>query len=47
MIHQVGYWYKALNLQIPESVTMTGANYLAPQMQVPDTMNVTMQQPRR
>ncbi len=42
MIHQVGYWHKALNLQIPESVTMTGANYLAPQMQVPDTMNVTM-----
>jgi predicted dehydrogenase len=42
MVHPVGFWYKALDLQIPESVTMTGANYLSPKMQVPDTMNVTM-----
>ena len=42
MVHPVGFWYKALGLKIPESVTMTGANYLSPKMQVPDTMNVTM-----
>ncbi len=42
MVHPVGFWYKALDLKIPQSVTMTGANYLSPKMQVPDTMNVTM-----
>ena len=47
MIHQVGYWYKALDLKIPEAVTMTGGNYLSPKMQVPDTMNVTMLQPEK
>jgi predicted dehydrogenase len=43
MVHQVGFWYAALGLNIPESVTMTGANYLSPRMQVPDMMNVSMQ----
>ncbi|MGE5647277.1 MAG: Gfo/Idh/MocA family protein [Acidobacteriota bacterium] len=47
MIHQVGFWYEALGLNIPESVTMTGANYLSPKMQVPDTMNVSMSQPEK
>lgn len=42
MVHPVGLWYKLLSLNIPESVSMTGANYLSPKMQVPDTMNVTM-----
>ena len=42
MVHPVGLWYKLLGLQIPESVTMSGGNYLSPKMQVPDTMNVTM-----
>jgi predicted dehydrogenase len=42
MIHQVGFWFEALGLSIPHSVTMTGANYLSPKMQVPDTMNVSM-----
>ncbi len=42
MVHPVGFWFKALGLKIPETVTMTGANYLSPKMQVPDTMNVTM-----
>jgi predicted dehydrogenase len=42
MVHQVGFWFQALGLSIPESVTMTGANYLSPKMQVPDTMNVCM-----
>ncbi len=45
MVHQVGFWYKVLNLRIPRSVTMTGGNYLSPKMQVPDTMNVSMEQP--
>jgi len=42
MVHQVGFWYQVLGLSIPETVTMTGANYLSPKMEVPDTMNVTM-----
>jgi predicted dehydrogenase len=45
MIHQVGFWYAALGLNIPKSVTMTGANYHSPKMHVPDTMNVCMHQP--
>jgi predicted dehydrogenase len=44
MVHQVGFWYKVLKLNVPEAVTMNGANYLSPKMQVPDTMNVTMVQ---
>jgi len=47
MVHQVGFWYKVLRLNIPRSVTMTGENYLSPKMQVPDTMNVTMDQPEK
>jgi predicted dehydrogenase len=47
MVHQVGFWHKVLGLKIPRSVTMTGANYLSPKMQVPDTMNVTMDQPEK
>lgn len=42
MVHQLGFWYKALDLKIPEAVTMSGANYLSPKMEVPDTMNVSM-----
>jgi len=44
MVHQVGFWYKVLGLKIPRRVTMTGANYLSPKMQVPDTMSVSMEQ---
>jgi len=47
MVHQVGFWYKLLNLQIPQAVTMTGANYLCPDMQPPDTMDVSMLQPEK
>jgi len=47
MVHQVGFWYKLLNLQIPQAVTMTGANYLSPDMQPPDTMDVSMLQPEK
>ena len=42
MVHQVGFWYKVLDLQIPEQVTMTGANFLSPHMEPPDTMDVSM-----
>ncbi len=45
MVHQVGFWYKILNLQIPRAVTMAGGNYLCPDMQPPDTMDVAMDQP--
>ena len=47
MVHQVGFWYKQLNLQIPRAVTMAGNNYLCPDMEVPDTMDVSMDQPEQ
>lgn len=45
MVHQVGFWYKVLGLKIPRRVTMAGYNYFSPEMEVPDTMNVCMDQP--
>ena len=42
MVHQLGFWYGVLGLSIPESVTMAGANYHSPKMEVPDTMTVSM-----
>ncbi|HKV26590.1 MAG TPA: Gfo/Idh/MocA family oxidoreductase [Candidatus Acidoferrum sp.] len=45
MVHQVGFWYKVLKLNVPRSVTMVGFNYFSPEMEVPDTMNVSMDQP--
>jgi predicted dehydrogenase len=42
MVHTLGFWFGALDLSIPQSVTMTGANFLAPKMQVPDTFQVSM-----
>lgn len=47
MVHQVGFWYKLMGLKIPTSVTMTGANYLCPEMECPDTMDVSMSQPEQ
>ncbi|MGH9353914.1 MAG: Gfo/Idh/MocA family protein [Terriglobia bacterium] len=47
MVHQVGFWYKALGLGIPSLVQMTGANYISPNMEVPDTMNVSLEQPEK
>ncbi|MGA2988591.1 MAG: Gfo/Idh/MocA family oxidoreductase [Terriglobia bacterium] len=44
MVHQVGFWYKVMDFKIPDSVTMTGANFLSPKMQMPDTMDVSMRQ---
>jgi len=43
MVHQVGFWMKALNLQVPAVVRMGGGNYLSPEMEVPDTMDVAME----
>ena len=45
MVHTLGFWLAGLDLPIPPSVTMTGANFLAPRMQVPDTFQVTMSYP--
>jgi predicted dehydrogenase len=46
MCHQVSFWYKALGLQIPRAVTMNGGVYLWKDgREVPDTMNVSMEQP--
>jgi predicted dehydrogenase len=46
MSHQLSFWYKALNLQIPKAVTMTGGIYLWKDgREVPDTMNVALEQP--
>ncbi len=46
MCHQVAFWHKALNLQIPSAVTMTGGLYLWKDgREVPDTMSVSMAQP--
>jgi predicted dehydrogenase len=42
MVHQVGFWFKLMDLKIPAKVTMVGANYFSPDMQVPDTMDVAM-----
>ena len=42
MVHQVGFWHQVLGLGIPETVTMAGANYQSPKMEVPDTMAVSM-----
>jgi len=42
MVHTLGFWFGALDLSIPQSVTMTGANYLAPKMDIPDTFQVSM-----
>jgi predicted dehydrogenase len=45
---QLAFWYQALNLQIPQAATMTGGLYLWKDgRDVPDTMNVTLQQPEQ
>jgi predicted dehydrogenase len=46
MCHQLSFWYKAMGLQIPKSVNMTGGVYLWKDgREVPDTMNVSMEHP--
>jgi predicted dehydrogenase len=44
MCHQLAFWYKVLNLQVPLSVHMAGGVYLWKDgREVPDTMNVALQ----
>ena len=46
MCHQLSFWYKALDLQVPKTVTMTGGIYLWKDgREVPDTMHVSIEQP--
>jgi len=46
MCHQISFWYKALDLQIPKAVTMNGGVYLWKDgREVPDTMTVAIEQP--
>ncbi len=46
MCHQLAFWYKVLNLQIPRAVTTVGGIYLWKDgREVPDTMNVAMEHP--
>ena len=46
MCHQLSFWYKTLNLQVPNAVNMSGGVYLWKDgREVPDTMNVTLEQP--
>ncbi len=46
MCHQLCFWYKAMNLQIPRAVTMTGGLFLWKDgREVPDTMSVNLEQP--
>lgn len=47
MVHQVGFWYKLLNLSLPTRVTMSGNNYLSPDMELPDTMDVSIDTPEK
>ncbi len=47
MVHTLAFWFGALNLSIPNTVTMTGANYLAPKMDIPDTFQVSMSHPEK
>jgi len=45
MVHQIGFWYQLLDLKIPETVSMLGANYLSPKMHMPDAMAVSFKLP--
>ncbi len=46
MCHQLSFWYKAMNLQVPKAVNMVGGVYLWKDgREVPDTMNVSMEHP--
>jgi predicted dehydrogenase len=46
MCHQISFWYKTMNLQIPKAATMTGGVYLWKDgREVPDTMSVALEHP--
>jgi predicted dehydrogenase len=44
MSHQIAFWYKAMGLEIPQAVSMSGGVYLWKDgREVPDTMHVSME----
>lgn len=44
MCHQLSFWYRAMNIEIPRAVNMTGGVYLWKDgREVPDTMSVSME----
>ena len=44
MCHQIAFWYKVMNLSIPQAVSMSGGDYLWKDgREVPDTMHVSME----
>jgi predicted dehydrogenase len=46
MCHQLAFWYKVLDLQVPRAVTTTGGVFLWKDgREVPDTMNCAMEHP--
>ncbi len=48
MSQQLAFWYKALQLKIPQSATMSGGLYLWNDgREVPDTMDVSLDQPEQ
>jgi len=48
MSQQLAFWYRALGLQIPDAVNMSGGTYLWKDgREIPDTMNVTLEQPEQ
>ncbi|MDG3007271.1 Gfo/Idh/MocA family protein [Paludisphaera mucosa] len=47
MVHIAAFWFAALDLSIPESVTSTGGNYQSPRMSPPDAFQVTMKHPEK
>ena len=48
MSQQLAFWYKALQLQIPQSATMSGGIYLWNDgRETPDTMDVSLDQPEQ
>ena len=47
MVHQVAFWYKVFDLKIPRRATMAGNNFFSPDMEVPDTMDVCLDQPEK
>ena len=48
MSQQLAFWYRALQLQIPKSATMSGGIYLWNDgRETPDTMDVSLEQPEQ
>jgi len=42
MVHIAAFWFAALDLSIPETVSSTGGNFQSPKMSPPDAFQVTM-----